>query len=110
LNCEVNGKEIVLGSNIRVSFPFEVKKVINFDEVFVCLLEPGEENMNENIFCFSQDGRILWKIEKALSSSESSPYVNIRKQRGKLIASNWSGFNVCVKLEDGKIAWRRFTK
>ncbi len=111
MNYSIKENKLVINNDIEIEFLYNVAKVVQFEDIYVCLLSPPlGEKMNENITCVTSKGEVLWIVEKIIPEEKDFPYVDIMKRGDKLIASSWAGFRVGIRLENGKIAWRRITK
>ena len=106
-----SGNQLFLENGTRVSFEFDIKKIISFENFIAVLLEiPPGTIFNENVFGVSLNGEIIWQIEKLFPDTEDSPHTNIKSSVNGLEAYNWSGVKVGVHLRTGKTTYRRITK
>lgn len=88
----------------EIKFRDKVEKVLVFgDRLIVLVNTNNEEKFNENVFSVSYEAEILWRIERVVHAQEISPYINIVKEQGKLVAHNLDGKSYWVNVENGKI-------
>ena len=112
---EKEGNELLLGENKRISFDYPIRAILNSFGVFVILLEiPTKQSMTENVFGVSQEGEILWQIEK-IPETATDPvnrYTGIGDSNiaGIVVAFNWNCTNVFVDINTGKVIDTEFTK
>ena len=103
--------KLILDDGTEVSFDFDIRKIILFEDLIVVLLKiPSGTIFNENVFGVSPGGEIYWQIEKLISDTDDSPHINIKRSVNGLDAFNWSGVKVGVDLGTGKLTHRRVTK
>lgn len=112
------GKEdnkLLLGKNTRISFDCPIKAVLNSYRILVILLDvPPKQSMTENVFGVSEDGKIIWQIERIpeISTNPANYYTGVNESGtlGVIACYNWCGMNVFVDIETGKIFETQFAK
>jgi len=95
----------------EINFDFPIKQVIQFNNKVFIRIEPSVgEVFNENIYCFSQNGILLWQVKPINYMNLDCPYTNMVIQDDKLISYNWCGEKMHINLESGEIVDKKFTK
>jgi hypothetical protein len=104
-------KKIILQSGETVSFDYPVNDFLVFQKVTVVILDvPVQKKFNENVFAISDNGNILWQIEKRQFVYENSPYTGIESSGNNVILYNWDGLKLTVVPETGEIISQVFEK
>lgn len=101
----------------KVSFKYPIAHVVLANEVFVVLLKAqSKEIFNENVYGVSQEGEILWQVQKSPSLNNDlyvgvSTTPSMQKHGEKFIRLNrWDGVAVEIRPETGEILSSRVTK
>lgn len=103
--------KIIKGNKIVYEFPFPIQEIRELqDRYLVTLRIPPEKIFNENIFCISNDGKLLWQIEKRELMRNNSPYIGSDYTENELIVFNLYSFAMKVDIDTGKITEVLYTK
>jgi hypothetical protein len=95
----------------EINFDFLIRQLVQFDNHALIRLEPDIGKIyNENVFCISSAGVIVWQVEAIHYLDDDSPYTNIVIKGEDLFLYNWSGERMQVNFENGKIINKTFTK
>lgn len=94
-----------------LNFDFPIKQVEQFKNNILIRLEPDiGKILNENIYCFSLDGKFLWQIKPRNYISKDSPYTNMMIKNDKIFLYSWDGERIQVNPNNGYIISEIFTK
>lgn len=92
------GKELQFDNKIIEAAEYEGKVVIVF--------ETDEDGGYDNVFCYTQDLQLLWRIKPApvaIGGTARSPYVGVDIVEGNCRAIDFYGRRFKVNLENGEI-------
>jgi hypothetical protein len=109
------GNKFLLGKNKRISFDYPIRAALNSCGIIVVVLDiPPKQSMTENVFGISEDGDIIWQIERIseTASDTVNRYTGIGGSSvdGIAVAFNWNCTNVYINVETGKVISTEFTK
>ena len=137
MRFESGDTRLTLDNGAYVNFDLPIKCAIEVAGVVVVALDvPRRQVMNENVFGVSEDGKILWQIERIpdatypacmytnLSVLEPGPgcllwdlerypaYKGLSKsyRPGSFLAGNWNGTEAIVDAKTGKVLSTFFMK
>ena len=94
----LDGKELQFNKKIIEAAEYEGKVVIVF--------ETDEDGGYDNVFCYTQDFQLLWRIKTApvvIGGTARSPYVGVDIVEGNCRAIDFYGRRFKVNLENGEI-------
>lgn len=94
----LDGKELQFDNKIIEAAEYEGKVVIVF--------ETDEDGGYDNVFCYTQDLQLLWRIKPepvAIGGTARSPYVGVDIVEGNCRAIDFYGRRFKVNLENGEI-------
>ena len=94
----LDGKELQFDNKIIEAAEHEGKVVIVF--------ETDEDGGYDNVFCYTQDLQLLWRIKPvpvAIGGTARSPYVGVDIVEGNCRAIDFYGRRFKVNLENGEI-------
>jgi hypothetical protein len=95
----------------EVKFPYEIREVKEINNTLIVRLEVVvKEIYNENVFCVSNEGNIIWQVQPYDFGSNDSPYTGITIIDSCLYLYNWGGFSVKVDAKTGAILNVDFVK
>lgn len=97
-------------SSYEVEFPHKIDMVIQFGDKLVVLLLMDHIKFNENVFGVSAKGKILWQIKQKSYPHDFSPYTNISKEGNLVKAWNFSGSDLVIDPDTGKVICKSFEK
>lgn len=92
------GKELQFNDKIIEAAEHEGKVVIVF--------ETDEDNGYDNVFCYTLDLQLFWRIKPApvaIGGTARSPYVGVDIVDGNCRVIDFYGRRFCVNLENGEI-------
>ena len=97
------------------SYKYSIRNVIVIDNTIVVLLEiPNNENVINNVFAVSSNGKLKWFIqpvtERFPEMKQPLPMENIAFNGEHIAATDFYGFRYFVNIKDGKIIDRDFVK
>jgi hypothetical protein len=105
---------IDLDNGHSISLPHNIRGAEVIDKVLVVVLDvPPKKVMTENVFGVSEDGKILWQIEKIpeTSADTSNCYIEIiNRQADQVRLANWNGMVVDVDVNTGTVKNRYWGK
>ena len=102
---------LVNDGEFKVAFEYPITKILQLESVIVVLIEPPiNKTFNENIFCISYGGKILWQVIPFDHFEQDNPYTGIMQKEGRLFAYNWDGFEYQIDLKTGEILNREYVK
>lgn len=96
-----------------IDLPCTVGDVIVCGGLIVVRVEPPVGViLNRNVFAYTKEGRLLWRIEESPHGTEvDKPYVKIFLDvQNRLVAGNWNGVDYLVGCDDGSIIAKAFNK
>jgi len=100
-----------LGREIEISFEFPIRQAVLFEEKLLVRIEPEVRKIcNENVFCVSLEGKILWQIAPTPHIYVDSPYTGIGKDGKYAKLYNWDGTDLIVNPSTGEIIKKSFSK
>lgn len=94
----LDGKKLQFNNNILEAVDYQGKLVIVF--------ETGEDGGYDNVFCYTLDLQLLWRIKPApvtIGGTVRSPYVGVDLVDGNCRAIDFYGRRFLVNLENGEI-------
>lgn len=111
---EIDGNKLKLilpYSMKEIEFEYPIKQVVKFKNKILIRLEPDiGKILNENVYCYSPDGKFLWQVQATDTIDVDCPYTNVLENEGKLFFYNWSGEKIQIDPGDGKVLKKEFTK
>ncbi len=81
-------------------------------EKVVIVFETDEDGGYDNVFCYTQDLQLLWRIKPApvaIGGTARSPYVGVDIVEGNCRAIDFYGRRFKVNLENGEIISKRYS-
>lgn len=107
----VEGKTVAFNNGKEITFIYEIGDTVYCNRVVaVRLIIPTDVVLNENIYGYTTDGDMLWQIEKVGLPYVNSPYTGLWCEAENFMAYNWSGFELTLDPQTGKVISRLFTK
>ena len=105
---------LILQNSKRVSFDYPIGSVLETAGIIVITLEiPPGQSMTENVFGVSEDGEIVWQIERipGTATNPINRYTGLGEDSaGIAVASNWNCTDVYIDVKTGKVIDTIFTK
>lgn len=87
-----------------VSFRHPIDDLVCTGDGIVVLLEvPDDVDDPHNIVCIDRSGTINWQIDAPTEGAYEQPYHFIKLRGGKLIATNWDGYDYRVDKDTGAV-------
>lgn len=99
-----------------VPFRHKIEQILETDlRVFVLLDIPNDVDNNENIYCFTKTGDLVWLVQPVSmfnpNIKQFSPYVGMHLlENGNISATNFFGINYEVSARNGKILSSKMVK
>jgi hypothetical protein len=85
-------------------FTSPLKKILDFKNCAVVLLDRDfYEGDNENVFCISESGGLLWQVPKFEYSYERSRFVDILKDSQNAKLFNWDSSWTIIEPTTGQV-------
>jgi hypothetical protein len=102
---ETDINKIFLDGNLLVTFDYEIKEFIAFENVIVICLNYYYAPFNENVFGINYIGEVLWQISKYTSVEDrKSSFVGLnRENENSCWAVNWDGTSLLLDITTGKV-------
>ena len=99
-------------NNKVIKFPYEIVKVIHFDDGYCVLLHTNTKKCRDNVFFINADGTIRWQIEPFayVEKPKYTGYTNIWAKDDELHVFMFDGFDCHIDPKTGKILSRDFVK
>ena len=61
-------------------------------------------DMDRNIWAYSRDGKLQWKIQPSpMKPYSSNPYTSLFEKDGKVFGGNWCGYDLEINTKDGSV-------
>lgn len=90
--------------NETVSFRHSIDDHICIGDFIVVLLRvPPNVDDPHNIVCIDRQGTIIWEIDTPDEGAYEQPYHFIKMCDGRLIATNWDGYEYRVNVDTGAV-------
>lgn len=103
--------KLIRDNKIIHEFPFAIQEIRELDDRYIIVLRvPQDKIYNENVFCVSKEGKMLWQIEKRDLMREKSPYIGTAYDKKELIIYNLYSFEMRVDINTGRILSTEFSK
>jgi hypothetical protein len=95
-------QNVLLIDSVVVRFKHNIKKYVQLQNILLILLEEIE---NENVFGYSYDGVMKWRISLSgrVDINSFSPFTGINVINGEIVLNNWSSLNYTINPDTGKI-------
>ncbi|MGF6907907.1 hypothetical protein [Fusobacterium sp. PH5-44] len=111
-----NKNELIINETQKIIFKRNIKEIIlDKDRVYVLVEIPwikvDEETEDDysNVYCYTEDGKILWQIEKREKPAKTF-FIMIRIINNELRATDFIGIACILNKDTGKIMRREFMK
>jgi hypothetical protein len=87
-----------------MEFDSPIKKIVEFDKCAVILLSRDYYVVdNENVFCVSNSGKMLWQVPKYEYIYDVSRFVDISKEAQNVKLWNWDSSWIIIEPLSGEI-------
>jgi hypothetical protein len=110
MKYQVRDNQIQFDNGKSIALAFAVGDTLEVDGVLVVVLKlPPGQSMTENVFGISENGVVLWQIDRIAETSIdpiSNQYAGIighDEEKGTVRVSNWNGVVVDVDINNGKV-------
>jgi hypothetical protein len=129
MTFQINGNQLIFENGAHAEFDLPIKCAIEVSGIVVLALDvPPKQSMNENVFGVSNEGKIIWQIERIPEVSHPTcRYKNLYEQipdtlicqldrfpvykglseyghrSDTFIAGNWCGSEAIVDVKTGKV-------
>lgn len=101
--------EIKFSSGVSYKFKFSIAEIKVFEKIVIVRLDiPAKVIHNENVYGISENGELIWQIEKIGHIYDDSPYTGMAVKENKLILYNWDGLEVKIDPKTGKVFSKSF--
>ena len=101
---EFKNKSLFLNETIVREFDFPISSIVEFENCVVVLLNRDfYKKDNENVFCLSKNGKLIWQVPRYDYSCKRSPFVDICKESDNIKLWNWDSSFIIIEPESGKI-------
>jgi len=108
-NIWYEGGVLNFKSGASLKFKYNIAQIIELENVVVVRLDvPSKEKHNENIYCISKKGKMIWQIDRLDHVYDDSPYTGMSIKDGDLTIYNWDGLEVVIEPETGRIMNKKY--
>ena len=112
-DLSVDKRNLYKNGILIYSFEHDIAMTASIESYFLVLLENKnwKEIYNRNLFCFNNDGNLVWRNIDQKQGVENAHYVNISVKDGELWAVNYYGTEEqLLDKNTGHILKTRYTK
>lgn len=110
-NVTIKGKHLFFNGKMIREFPYAIEKYTSWkDKVLVMLNIPEGEIYNENIFCFTANGKFIWQIEKKEEFDKDCPFTGMSFNGEQFTPYKQCGVLTTVDMETGAIMSSKLIK
>lgn len=102
---EIENNKILLDGK-ELQFNNKIIEAVEYEEKVVIVFETDEDDGYNNVFCYTLDLQLLWRIKPApvaVGGTARSPYVGIDIVDGNCRAIDFYGRRFLVNIENGEI-------
>ena len=102
---EIQNNKILLENKV-LQFNNKIIEAAEYDGKVVVVFKTDEDDGYDNIYCYTVDSKLLWRIKKApidIGGTARSPYVGVDVIDGKCRAIDFFGRRFLVDMENGQI-------
>ena len=99
-----NNKILLAGKELK--FDHKIIEAAEYEGKVVIVFETDEDGGYDNVFCYTQDLQLLWRIKPApvdIGGTTRSPYVGVDIAGGNCRAIDFYGRRFKVNLKNGEI-------
>ncbi len=110
-NVKYENNKLKFSSGASYNFKYPIDEIKICEKIVIVRLDiPPKVILNENVYGISENGELLWQIEKLDHIYEDSPYTGMTLKEGKLILYNWDGLEVNIDPKTGKVISKSYGK
>ena len=102
---EIQHNKIFMEGKV-LQFDNKIMDAVEYAGKVVVVFETDEDDGYDNIFCYTLEGKLLWRIKRApidIGGTARSPYVGVNVIDGKCRAIDFFGRRFWVDVENGRI-------
>lgn len=99
-----NNKEIII-NGIKHSFDYDIEKIFEWNKKILVVLSLFhlKDILNSNMYCFDENGVLLWTVEAKNYPQKSCPITNIYSEGDKLLVYRGCGIEEEINPLNGNI-------
>jgi hypothetical protein len=102
-----DGRRVTAPNGTVVTFDFDIRETAEVGSILVVLLHvPHTRVCTENVFGVSEDGKVIWQIERTAANSTDpvNVYTGFSGHDGQAInVFNWNGTSNLVDVRNGHV-------
>lgn len=92
------------GKNVKKSLPLSDGSSVVLIDMMGAPKTSSSDEINRNIFCVDEKGRVRWQVETVAEPTERFPYTNIYfDEKERLLAYCWDGGEYEIDVHSGKV-------
>mgnify|MGYP000063077679 CR=1 FL=1 len=102
---EIQNNKIFSDGN-ELQFNNKILEAVDYEGKVVVVFETGEDGGYDNVFCYTLDLQLVWRIKPApvaIGGTVRSPYVGVDIVDGNCRAIDFYGRRFLVNIENGEI-------
>lgn len=102
---EIQYNKILLEDKV-LQFNDKIIEAVEYDGKVVIVFETDEDDGYDNIFCYTLDSKLLWRIKQApidVGGTVRSTYVGVDMLEGKCRVIDFFGRRFWIDMQNGQI-------
>jgi len=102
---KIQHNKIFVGDKV-LQFNDKIIEAVEYAGKVVIVFETDEDDGYDNVFCYTLDSKLLWRIKQApidIGGTARSPYVGVDVFEGKCRAIDFFGRRFWVDMQNGQI-------
>ena len=106
-NLKIQENKLYIGTKV-LTYKYNISNVLYADNKLIILFDIPENELLENIFAITTDGKVSWQVQSVAKAypdiQKTTPFVGISlMENGNIAAANYYGLVFEISINDGKI-------